>query len=171
MSTEPEEIRELASILEDDDLWVRGKVYVQFKHALEDAEMEIQELEQCVARARYEHAIAQRIHAKATGKQARKDWESQVSAAHDMLVTEEHHLAEETERADYYRAMLAEIEADLGDKARLYEEILDAVEWAEEDWEEFDDWDEFDEFEDWDEEYEWEDEEGESSQPGTEAPQ
>jgi chromosome segregation ATPase len=147
-------------------------VYVQFKRALEDAEIEIQELEQRVARARYEYAIAQRIHARTTGKKARKDWESQVSAAHDMMVTEEHDLAEKTERADYCRAMLAEIEADLGDKARQYEEILDAIEWADEDWEEFEDWDEFDEwdeFGDWDEEDEWEGEEGEPSQPGAEA--
>ena len=173
MSTEPKEIRELASILEGDDLWVRGKVYVQLKRDLEDAEMEVQEMELRVACARYEHEIAQRIHAKATGKQARKDWEMRVKASRDAMVTEEHRLAEETERADYCRAMLAETEADLGDKAQQYEQILHAVECAEEDWDEFDefeDWDKGDLLE-WDDEDEWEDEEGERSQPGGEAPQ
>jgi hypothetical protein len=168
MSTELK-TSELVAILEGDDLWVRGRAYVQFKYALEEAEMELEELEQRVARARYEHEIAQRIHAKTTDKQARKDWERRVKAAHDALVTEERRLAEVTERADYCCAMLAEIEADLGEKAGQYEEILGAVEWAEEDWEEFEDWDEFDEFEGWDEFDEWDEEdewEDEDLQPG-----
>lgn len=156
-------ITELVSILEGDDLWVRGRAYVHFKYALEDAEMELEESKQRVARARYEHEIAQRVQAKTTDKQTRKEWERRVKEAHDALMTEESHLAEVTDRADYCRAMLAEIEADLGDKAEQYEEILNVVEWAEEDWAEFEDWDEFDEFEDWEEfdgwdEDEWEDE-------------
>lgn len=177
MSTELK-TSELVSILESDDLWVRGKAYVQFKHALEDAEVALEESKQRVARARYEHEIAQRVQAKTTDKQARKEWERRVKAAQDALVTEESHLAEVTERADYCRAMLAEIEADLGEeKAVRYANILTAIEWAEEDWEEFGDWDEFDEFEDWDEfevwdEDEWDEEdewEGGNGQPGKES--
>lgn len=168
MSTELEEIRELTSLLESDDLWVRGKVYVQFKHALEEAGSEMAELEQAVARARYKYEIARRIHAKTTDEEARKDWEIQVSVAHDVMMMEEAQLEEVAERADYYRAMLAEIEVDLGDKAQQYEEILDAVEWAEEEWEDFEDWDEFDE---WEDENEWEDEGSDGSQPPEEMPQ
>jgi hypothetical protein len=117
----------------DKDLWVRGVAHANHRHALVDAEMETQELEQRVARARYEYEIAQRIHAKAASEEARKDWEIQVSVAHDVMVMEEQELAEAAESAAYHRTMAAEIEADLGDKAEVYAAILADFDWDEDD--------------------------------------
>jgi len=63
--------------------------------------------------------------------------------AHDIMAMIEHDLAEVADSAAYYRAMVTEIEADLGDKAQEYEMLLSQFD-LEEDWDE----DDFDELED-----------------------
>jgi hypothetical protein len=143
MTTEPEEILDELPNLDDEDLWVRGQVYVQFKRLLEEAEARLPGLERKAARARYEHDVTQRIQDKVTGPQDRQDWEIRASVAHDVMAMIEHDLAEVTDSAAYYRAMVAEIEADLGDKAQEYEVLLSQFD-LEEDWDE----DDFDELED-----------------------
>jgi hypothetical protein len=146
MTTEPEEIFDVPSDLDDEDLWVRGTVYVHYKRLLEQAEANIPNLERNVARARYEYDITQRIRNRMTDPQECEDWEIRESVAHDIMVMAEGTLAEETEDAAHYRAMVAEIESDLGDKAQAYEAILADFDWEIEDWEE-EDWEEED-FED-----------------------
>jgi hypothetical protein len=173
MTTEPEEIFDGLPNLDDEDLWVRGQVYVQFKRLLEETEARLPGLERKAARARYEYDIVQRIQDKVTDPQDRQDWEIRASVAHDIMVMIEHDLAEVADSAAYYRAMVTEIEADLGDKAQEYETLLSQFD-LEEDWdeEEFEDWDEddFDELEDeefdlfapipfMDDEDDWEDDE------------
>lgn len=156
MATEPEEIFDVSSDLDDEDLWVRGVVYTRFKRLLEEAEERIPSLERKAARARYEYEIAQRIRGRMTDPQECQDWEIRESVAHDFMVMAEAPLAEETESAAYYRAMVAEMEADLGDKAQEYEATLAVIGWEDEGWEEEDweeeDLDEFGEFEE-DEEF------------------
>ncbi len=137
MTTEPENVQSLLPDLDSEDLWVRGRVYVHFKRLLEKAEAYISDLECDVARAQYEHEIAQRIRDKTTDAEARQDWDIQVSVAHDFMIMAERELAEETENAAYYRAMVAEMEADLGDKAQVYEDTLAELYWGEE-WDEED---------------------------------
>ena len=135
MATEPEKVLVPSPDLDSEDLWVRGRVYVHFKRLLEEAEAHIPDLERDVARAQYEYEIAQRIRDKATDAEARQDWDIHVSVPHDFMVMAEHELAEETASAAYYRAMVAEIETDLGDKARAYEDVLVGFDWEEE-WDE-----------------------------------
>ncbi len=135
MTGETEETLYPLPDLDEEDMWVRGQVYVSYKHRLEHAERRIPELEHSVAQARFEHEITQRIRANATDPQVRQDWETRESAAHDSIAEAERELAEESNNAVYYRAMVAEIETDLGDKAEMYLEILTALEWLD-DWEE-----------------------------------
>lgn len=137
MTTEPEKVPVPSPDLDNDDLWVRGRVYVHFKRLLEEAEVHVSDLEHDVARAQYEYEIAQRIRDKTTDAEARQDWDIQVSVAHDFMMMAEHELAEETTGAAYYRAMVAEMEADLGDKAQVYEDTLSELYWEEE-WDEED---------------------------------
>ena len=139
MSDEPERSVEP---LNNEDLWVRGQAYANHKHLLEEAEAQIPYLERAAARARYEYEITQRIQDKQTDPEAHQDWEIRASVAHDMMIMAEHRLAETLEDAAYHRAMVAEMEADLGDKAQAYGEILADLYWEEE-WDEED----FDEFE------------------------
>lgn len=148
MNTEPEKILAPSPDLDNEDLWVRGRVYVHFKRLLGEAEAHISDLERDVARAQYEYEIAQRIRDRMTDAEARQDWDIQVSVTHDFMVMAEHELAEETENAAYYRAMVAEMEADLGDKAQVYEDTLSELYWEEEwDEEDLDElYDEFDPF-------------------------
>ncbi len=137
MTTELEKVLVPSPDLDSEDLWVRGRVYVHFKRLLEEAEAHLPDLERDVARAQYEHEIAQRIRDKTTDAEARQDWDIQVSVAHDFMIMAERELAEETENAAYYRAMVAEMEADLGDKAQVYEDTLAELYWGEE-WDEED---------------------------------
>ncbi len=148
MNTEPGKILAPSPDLDNEDLWVRGRVYVHFKRLLGEAEAHISDLERDVARAQYEYEIAQRIRDRMTDAEARQDWDIQVSVTHDFMVMAEHELAEETENAAYYRAMVAEMEADLGDKAQVYEDTLSELYWEEEwDEEDLDElYDEFDPF-------------------------
>jgi len=132
-----DELEKTVELLDNEDLWVRGQVYASHKRLLEDAEAQILPLERDVARARYEYEIAQRIQDKETDPEARQDWEIRASVAHDIVVMAEHRLAEVVEDAAYYRAMVAEMEADLGDKAQVYGEILADFGW-EDDWDEED---------------------------------
>lgn len=152
MSTESEETQYPLTDLDNEDLWVRGQVYVRHKRMLAEAEARTVDLEGNVARARYEYEITQRIGSKLTDPEAQKDWEITESVAHDFVMMAEHELAEATKDTAYYRAMVTEMEADLGDKAQTYLEILTALDWIDEDWDEeyFDDFDEFDEFEELD---------------------
>lgn len=148
MTTEPEKVLVPSSDLDNEDLWVRGRVYVHFKRLLEEAEAHISDLEHDVARAQYEYEIAQRIRDKTTDAEARQDWDIQVSVTHDFMIMAEHELAEEATSAAYYRAMVAEMEADLGDKAQVYWDTLAEFYWGEEwDEEDLDElYDEFDPF-------------------------
>ena len=148
MTTEPEKVSVPSPDLDSEDLWVRGRVYVHFKRLLEEAEAHISDLEHDVARAQYEHGIAQRIKDKTTNAEARQDWDIQVNVTHDFMMMAEHELTEEITSAAYYRAMVAEMEADLGDKARVYEDTLTKFDWEEEwDEEDLDElYDEFDPF-------------------------
>lgn len=162
MATEPEEVLGPSPDLNSEDLWVRGGVYVHHKRLLEEAEARISSLERDVTRARYEYEITQRIRDKTVDPEARKEWDIRASVAHDFMVMAEGNLAEETENAAYYRAMVAEMEADLGDKAQEYEALLAEFDWEEE-WDE-EDFDECGEFDPYapipflDDEDEWEDE-------------
>ena len=142
MNSEAEETLDPLPDLDEEDMWVRGQIYVNYKRRLEQAEMRIAELEHDIACARYEHEIIQRVRANAT-EEARQDWATYESAAHDSIVAAEHDLAEENSDAVYYRAMVAELENDLGDKAQPYLEILTSLNWVDEDWDDFE-WDEFD---------------------------
>jgi hypothetical protein len=144
MSPEPEETLYPLTDLDDEDLWIRGHVYVRHKRLLAETEECTFDLERNVARARYEYEITQRIGSKLTDPQAQQDWKITESVAHDFIIMAEHELAEATKNAAYHRAMVTEMEADLGDKAQKYLEILIALEWVDEDWEEY--LDEFDEF-------------------------
>ena len=151
MATEPEETLNSLPDVDSEDLWVRGQVYAHHKRMLAQAEAQIPGLERDVARARYEHEITQRIRDKVTDPEARKNWEIRASVAHDFMVMAEHRLAEVVEDVTYYRATVAEMEDDLGDKAQEYEAILAEFGWEEgwgEDWsaEDFDEYGEFDEF-------------------------
>lgn len=130
--------------LNNDDLWVRGKVYVRFKHLLDDADIEVSRMKDEVARARYEHDITQRVLAKAESPEAREEWEIRASVARDWVAMQEQNLEEAVQNAACYRAMVAELEADLGDKAQEYEELLDMYD-LDEDWDE-EDLDEFERF-------------------------
>ena len=137
MTTEPEKVSVPSPDLDSEDLWVRGRVYVHFKRLLGEVEARIPDLEHDVARAQYEYEIAQRIRDKATDAEARQDWDTHVSVTHDFMMMAEHELAEETTSAAYYRAMVTEMEADLGDKAQVYEDTLSELYWGEE-WDEED---------------------------------
>jgi hypothetical protein len=150
MSTESEETLYPLTDPDDEDLWVRGHVYARHKRLLAEAEGYAVGMERNVARARYEYEITQRIGSKLTDPQAQQDWKTTGSAAHDLVMMAEHELAEATKNAAYHRAMVTEMEADLGDKAQTYLEILIAFEWADEDWDEeyFDEFDEFEELDD-----------------------
>jgi len=167
MTTEAEEILGPSPDLNSEDLWVRGGVYVHYERLLEEAEARLPALERDVARARYEYEITQRIRDKTTDPEARDDWDIRASVAHDFAAMAEANLAEETEDAAWYRAMVAEIEADLGDKAQEYEDILTEFDWEEE-WDE-EDFDEFEGFDPYapipfmDDEDEWEDEDEDSA--------
>ncbi|MCP4537035.1 MAG: hypothetical protein GY832_07795 [Chloroflexi bacterium] len=147
MSTESKETLYELTDLDDEDLWVRGQVYVRHKRLLVDAEECTAELERNVARARYEYEITQRVGAKITDSQAQENWKTTESVAHDLVMMAEHELAEAAKNTAYHHAMVTEMEADLGDKAQKYLEILIAFEWVEEDWEE----EYFDEFVDFEE--------------------
>lgn len=138
-----DELEKTVEPLDNEDLWVRGQAYVNHKRLLEEAEAQIPHLERDVARARYEYEITQRIRDQETDPEVRQDWEIRASVAHDITVMAEHRLAEVVEDAAYHRAMVTEMEADLGDKAQVYGEILADFDWEEE-WDEED----FDEFED-----------------------
>ncbi len=150
MSTEAEETLYPLTDLNDEDLWIRGHVYTRHKHLLAEAEECSAELERNVARARYEHEITQRIGNKMTDPQAQQDWKTAENVARDLVVMAEHELAEAAKNVAYHSAMVAEMETDLGDKAQTYLEVITALEWIDEDWDDefFDDFDEFDEFDD-----------------------
>ena len=137
--------------LDNDDLWVRGRVYARHKRLLDEAEAHISDLERNVARARYEYEITQRIGSKVTDPQACQDWKVNESVAHDFVTMAEHKLAETLDSAAYYRTMVTEIENDLGDKAQEYLTILTALDWEDKECDE-EYWDEFDEFEELDDE-------------------
>ncbi len=148
MTAETEETLDPLPDLDEEDMWIRGQIYVNYKRLLEQTEMRVSELEHYVACARYEHEIIQRVRANAPDPQARQDWEPYESAAHDSIVAAEHEMAEESSNAVYYRAMVAEMERDLGDKAQPYLEILTTLKWIEDDWDEEDlddlEWDDVD---------------------------
>ena len=137
MTGETEETLQPLPDLDEDDMWVRGQVYVNYKHLLGQAELHIPELEHNVAQARYEHEITQRMRANVDDPQARLDWKTRESAAHDSIAAAERELAKGNNNAIYYRAMVAEIENDLGDKAEMYLEIITTLEWMGE-WDEED---------------------------------
>jgi hypothetical protein len=150
MNTELEETPFALPDFDEEDLWVRGRVYACYKHLLNETEEHICELEHHVARARYEHEITQRIGNKLADPQERQDWEINETVAHDCMAMAEQELAEATDNAAYYRAMVAEIESDLGEKAQEYLLILATLDWEDEWWDEedLDEFDEYDEFED-----------------------
>ena len=138
MNSNPEEQPELSPII-DDDVWVRGVVYVRHKRLLMGAEVQLPRLEQNAARARYEYDILQRIRDKTEDPEARQDWDVLASVAHDFMMVAEQELEEATESAAYHHAMVTEMEADLGEKAGEYESALavfDLDEWDEEDFDE-----------------------------------
>lgn len=118
--------------IDGDDLWKRGIVYITHRHALIEVEMEVQRLEHNIARMQYEHEMMQRVRDKAADPEARQVWEDRVNANHDFVMVTEQELADAAESAAYHRAMVAEIEADLGENAQAYAAILSELEWDEE---------------------------------------
>jgi hypothetical protein len=132
MNDNPEQ-PDLSPSVDGDDLWIRGVVYANHLHALAEAEIEARQLEKNAVRAQYEYEIAQRIRDKIEEAETHKDWDIQASVMHECMVMTEQELAEAVESADYHRAMVAEIEADLGDKAEVYASLLADFGWGEED--------------------------------------
>jgi hypothetical protein len=137
MNSNPEEQIELSPAI-DDDVWVRGVVYVRHKRLLMSAEVQLPRLEQNAGRARYEYDILQRIRDKTESPEAGQDWDVLASVAHDFMVMAEQEMEEVAESAAYHRAMVAEMEADLGEKAQEYESALAVFDWDEWDEEDFD---------------------------------
>lgn len=82
-----------------------------------DAFGKIEELQHKVERQQYELEIARRLLDKAQDEPARQTWQTQVDVLEMMMQIAEGHIEEQQEEMDLCDAMVAEIDADLGDDA------------------------------------------------------
>jgi hypothetical protein len=79
-----------------------------------DAFSEIEEIEADLERLQYEVEIAQRLLDKAGDDATREIYQTQVNALQTLLGQTEGHLEAERQAMDWYDAMVAEMQADLG---------------------------------------------------------
>jgi hypothetical protein len=133
MSNELYEQQDMLSNIDTKDILTRGVTYLNHMNTLAQTEAEIEELEYDLARAQYEHDIIKRIQNKATDPPEKADWDSYVKMTKDLIEMAEKELADAAQVITHYRAIINEIEADLGDKAELYVTILTELGWGNDD--------------------------------------
>lgn len=135
-----DDLEQMVSPVDDEELWIKGKVYFRFKCLLVSIETAIPELEDEIARARYRQEITRRVRDRMAEPEAREVWEDKVQAAGKAIEEVEQNLVEANADAAYCREMIAEVEAELGDRAGEYAEILADLEWDEDELDELAEW-------------------------------